>query len=130
MADETMNVGGATVTLKDPESPSKQLAAAAAKDVLVTDERGRSIRLKKPGVLAQFNLVEALGSTATNQVYMAMVMPLIFVTAIDGVPVAQPTSKSEVNALISRLDEDGIEAVMTGVKEHFGVAVEDDEKNG
>ncbi|KAG0167309.1 hypothetical protein DFQ30_006189 [Apophysomyces sp. BC1015] len=49
-----------------------------------------------------------------------MVLPLIFVTAIDDDPVFQPASKREVEALIQRLDEDGIAAVLQGVQANFG----------
>ncbi|PKN07938.1 MAG: hypothetical protein CVU24_17995 [Betaproteobacteria bacterium HGW-Betaproteobacteria-18] len=103
-------------------TPSEQIVKAASADVLVTDKRGRSFKLKKPGVLAQFRLVEALGDVAKNEVYMGMVLPLIFIVAIDDDPVVQPASKLQVEALIQRLDEDGIEAVMNGVQEHFGQA--------
>lgn len=101
-------------------NPSDQVIQQANAEVTVTDTRGRVFRLKKPGVLAQFRLIEALGETAKNEVYMGMVLPLIFVTAIDDDLVYQPRSKSEVEALIQQIDEDGIAAVMTGVQEHFG----------
>lgn len=94
----------------------------------VTDARGRSILLRKPPVLAQFRFVEGLGRSAENQSYLAMVMPLIFVGAIDGVVVPPPGTKGEVEALIQRLDEPGIEAVMAGVQKHFATD-ESAEKN-
>lgn len=101
-------------------NPSDQIVQQAKAEVTVSDERGRVIKLKKPGVLAQFRLIEALGETAKNEVYMGMVLPLIFVTAIDDDPVYQPASKREVEALIQQLDEDGIAAVMAGVQANFG----------
>jgi hypothetical protein len=101
-------------------NPSEQIVKQANAEVTVSDERGRVIKLKKPGVLAQFRLIEALGETAKNEVYMGMVLPLIFVTAIDDDPVYQPASKREVEALIQQLDEDGIAAVLSGVQENFG----------
>lgn len=101
-------------------NPSEQIVQAANAEVNVTDERGRVIILKKPGVLTQFRLIEALGETSKNEVYMGMVLPLIFVKSIDGDAIFQPTSKREVEALIQRLDEDGIAAVLNGVQEHFG----------
>jgi len=101
-------------------NPSDQIVQQANAEVTVSDERGRVIKLKKPGVLAQFRLIEALGETAKNEVYMGMVLPLIFVTSIDDDPVYQPASKREVEALIQRLDEDGIAAVLQGVQENFG----------
>ena len=102
------------------ETPSEQLIKQAAAEVVVTDAAGRKITLKKPGVLAQYRLIEILGDSAKNEVYMGMVLPLIYVSAIGEHPVIQPASKREVEALISRLDEEGINAVMQGVQENFG----------
>lgn len=111
------------------ETPSAALTAAASREVIVTDERGRTFTLKKPGVLAQFDLIDALGETAKNQVFMGMVFPLLFVAAIDGAVVVKPGSRAELNALIERLDDDGIQAVMTGVTENFGATDEAAVKN-
>jgi hypothetical protein len=87
--------------------------------VNVTDSAGRTITLQKPSMLAQYRLVEALGETASNQVYMNMVLPLIYVTSIDGTP-APSTKKIQIEALIQRLDEHGLKAVVEGIKENFG----------
>lgn len=100
--------------------PSEQVIAKAGEEVSVTDSRGRVIRLKKPGVLAQYRMIEALGESAKNEVYTAMVLPLIFVTAIDSEIVYQPSTKREIEALIQMLDEEGISAVVSSVQSHFG----------
>jgi hypothetical protein len=124
-----MTQAKAKVTLV--ETPSETLLKTAEQSVEVADAQGRRIMLKRPDVLAQFRLVEALGDTARNAVYMNMVMPTIFVSAIDGEPVARPNSKIEIEALIKRLDEDGILAVSQGVAKHFGAQIEggDEAKN-
>lgn len=111
---------GETVKLQLGETPSAEVVKAAQAAFDVVDARDRTLTLKKPGVLAQYRLIEALGDSAKNEVYMNMVLPLIYVSAIDGTPVVQPNSKREVEALITRLDEEGIAAVMAGVAEHFG----------
>lgn len=118
------------VTLNEAseELPSDQIIKKAAAEVSVTDERGRVIKLKKPGVLAQYRLVEILADSARNEVYMGMVLPLIYVVSIDDEPVFQPSRKSEVEALIQQLDEDGIAAIMAGVQENFGRIDPDKEK--
>lgn len=105
------------ITLK---KPSEEAIAKAVAEVAVTDARGRVLLLKKPGVLAQFRLVEALGETAKNETYVGMVLPVIFVSAIDGDPIMPMASKREIEALIQRLDDDGITAVGRAVQEHFG----------
>jgi LDH2 family malate/lactate/ureidoglycolate dehydrogenase len=113
------------VTLK----PSEEVVAKALAEIVTTDSAGRVIKLKKPGVLAQFRLVEAMGGeTAKNQTYMGMVLPLIYVASIDGDPIFQPTSKMQMEALIQRLDEHGVDAVMTAVNEHFGAVDPDADK--
>lgn len=109
-------------------APSAQIIAKANAEAIVTDARGRTIKLKKPGVLAQYRLIEALGDSAKNEVYMGMVLPLIFISEIDGDVVFQPNTKREVEALIQRLDEEGISAVSLGVQEHFGKSDPDADK--
>ncbi len=108
------------------KTPTEQLVTAAQNTFEVKDTRGRTITLKKPGVLAQFRLVEALGDSAQNTVYMGMTFPLLYVSAIDGSPLNPLTNKLQVEALIQRLDEEGIAAVVEGVAENFGKKTEAD----
>lgn len=111
------------VKLTINETPTAQVIAKANAESSVTDSTGRVIKIKKPGVLAQYRLVEIVGADAAkNEVYMSMVLPLIYVSEIDDKPLPQPRSKVEVDALIQRLDEAGIEAVMKGVQDAFGNA--------
>ena len=102
------------------QTPSQQILAKAAATVTVTDSTGRQIVLKKPGVLAQFRLIEALGDTAKNEVYTRMCLPLIYVSMVDDEPVLPLARKSDIEALIQRLDEHGIAAVVEGVNANFG----------
>lgn len=110
----------AKITIK--ETPTDQVLAKANEETSVIDARGRTITIKKPGVLAQYRLIEALGDSASNQTYMGMVLPIIYVTSIDDLAVHQPKTKIQVEALIQQLDEDGIEAVMRHVNETFGAS--------
>ena len=100
--------------------PSEEAVAKAIAETVIVDSAGRAIKLKKPGVLAQYRLIEALGDAAKNAVYTSMVLPLIYVVGIDENAVYQPTTKREIEALIQQLDEHGVEAVMAGVQKHFG----------
>lgn len=109
-------------------SPSEELIAKAQSTSTIKDARGRTITLKKPGVLSQFHLVEALGDAAQNQVYMGMVFPLLYVASIDGVTEKPVRTKLQVEALIQRLDEEGIEAVVEGVRQTYGTATPDADK--
>lgn len=102
-------------------TPSEQLVKSAQAEVTVTDGRGRVITLRKPGVLAQFRLVEAMGESASNSVYMSMILPLVYVASIDG-DVVRTGSKREIEALIQRLDEDGVTTVMEKVRDTWGAS--------
>lgn len=111
------------MTIKEPaQTPSEQATAKATQTFTVSDERKRKITLKKPSVLVQFDLIEALEETAKNDVYVAMTLPLLYVTEIDGDPVLPLINKMRIRALIHQLGEDGVNVVMTGVQEHFGAA--------
>jgi hypothetical protein len=117
MQKVTVHPQGAPAPAAD--TPSAQLVRAAQQEATVTDACGRVITLRKPEFLAQFRLIEALGDTAKNDVYRAMCIPLLFVVAIDALPVPTPSNKPQIEALISRLGEDGFVAVRDGISEHF-----------
>ena len=68
------------------------------------------------------------GDTAQNQVYMAMALPLFWVTAIDGENVHPPQSKRELEALIQRVEEEGISAIVEGITEKFESPAEEQEQ--
>lgn len=87
--------------------------------VVVTSAGGKAIGIKRPHVLSQYKLVDAIGDSAENRVYLNMCIPLMWVASIDGNPVPQPSTKLQIEGLISRLDEDGITAVSKGIDEHF-----------
>lgn len=115
-------------TVTRHETPSQQLIAKAAAEFIVKDSAGRAITLRKPGLLAQYRLVEVLGDNAKNEVYLNMCRPLIFIAAIDGDPVTQPTNKLQLEALIARVEDHGLSAVYAGAIEHFGVPNPEAEK--
>lgn len=101
------------------EKPSEQIIAKANAEYKVTDEQGRVLTLKRPGILAQYRLVEAIGESAKNTVYMNMVMPLLYVAAIDDMPVRALIKKSEIEALLQRLNDEGVKAVARGIEDYF-----------
>ena len=110
----TINPQGAEAPL-----PSEQIVRSANEEFSVTDSLGRSIVLKKPGVLAQFDLIEALGDLAKNDVYRMMCIPAIYVVSIDGAIAPPPTNKMQMRALIARLGEEGFVAIREAIKERF-----------
>ena len=114
----------AKVTINhDAPTPSQQIVAAAAAEVVVKDAQGRSLTLRRPGILAQFRLIEAMGAeSAANEVYRIMCMPLLYLVAIDGETIFPPTTKMQIEALIQRVEEDGFVAIQEGTVQLAGAA--------
>ncbi len=110
----------AKIVIHQDRKPSTQVTEQASAEITVEDARGRTFTLKKPNVLAQFRLVKMLGDAARNSAYMAMVTPITYVVAIDGEAIVQPQTERELDALIQRLDEPGIMAILDALAENFG----------
>lgn len=108
------------LTVHAAETPTAHLIAQAAASVQVTDSKGRVISIRKPGILAQYRIVEVMGKSADIETYRGMVTPLIYITAIDDDPIAQPTNKLQLEALIQRTGDEGLEAVIKGIVQNFG----------
>jgi hypothetical protein len=118
MAGTSTKVAGATVTIDD-DAPSVQIVKAAAKTFEVVDDLGRTITLKKPAPLANLDFAKAAGGADINQLYLAEVAHLKFVSAIDGEPVPTPGTDAELRALYARLGDEGNEAAQLGVYRNF-----------
>jgi hypothetical protein len=105
------------------QKPSETIVADAnAVTILVVGSM--RIGVKKPGVLAQYRIVEVVGASAKNEVYMGMIAPLLWVCEIDGQPQVLPSTKRELEALIQRLGEEGLSALM----KHIMPRNEDDDE--
>lgn len=107
-----------------PSTPTESMSVDANKTVTVQDGQGRTIALKKPGIVQYFRMLKMVGDYP--QRYINMAYPLLFIISIDGDPVGFPNSEAEIDALIVRLGDDGVAAVLVGVAENWG-AKEDDE---
>lgn len=108
-----------TVTLNDG-TPSEQVLSKAAQTFETKDSEGRTLVIKKPGILAQFNIVEVAGDAAKNDVWMNMVLPVIYLSELAGEAVIPPKNRLQLNGLLQRLDEHGLNALGKAVQEHFG----------
>jgi hypothetical protein len=105
------------------EKPSEEHVRRALRETCVTDDLGRKITLTRPSIMAQFRLIEMIGkedpALTAVPTYMNMLNYLIYVSAIDGDQIFFPARKVEMDALIQRLDNEGVDAVFKGVQEHF-----------
>lgn len=105
------------------ERPSDMIVKQSAQQITVHDEAGRAIALRLPKPLQRLRFAAAMGEDSSNQLWSAMVAPLMYVGAIDGEMVSVPSSKREIEALFQRLDDHGLEAAGEGVRELLGLVV-------
>ncbi len=104
----------------NPESPSQAVVKAGNMSVTVTDDNGRQITVKKLNALDRMRLFEVVGSeNVSNEAYLGYASLAYHVSAIDGEPVPHPGSKAQLEALVQRLDDAGMNAVGAAVSENF-----------
>jgi hypothetical protein len=93
-------------------SPSQAILRAASTEIEVVDAAGRHILVRNLNALDKPRMFKAVGAElAQNTPYLGMAMLAWSVTAIDSVPVPLPTSEAQIEALVSRLGDDGLDAV-------------------
>lgn len=105
----------AKVTMhKDPagETPSQSLIKAANQPATLTDGKGRAIGVKKMNPLDRLRLFEVIGAeNSKNEQYVGYAALAFLVTSIDGEPVPRPSNKIQLEALVQRLDDEGMDAI-------------------
>ena len=80
--------------------------------VETTDAEGRSLTVRPPHAIDKLRLFKAVGpELGRNPLYLGMAVVAFAVTAIDGVPVPPPTNEHQIESLITRLGNAGLDAV-------------------
>lgn len=113
----------------ETDLPSQRIINDAKRTVDITDGQGRIFTLQKFDYLDQTRLVAAIGEErAQNKIYLGMVMPILFVKAIDSVSIPKMFTLNEIDALLNRLGETGMTAIIEGVIENFPELGKQDER--
>jgi hypothetical protein len=82
----------------------------------VVDSRGRMIKIKKLSALDRMRLFKAMGAVhAENRMAAAYASAASAVTELEGLLVPPPMNEMQLDAIVGRLDEDGLEAVVNGL---------------
>ena len=93
-------------------TPTQQILAGAHQTHDVTDSVGRILTIRRPTTLDRLRLFKAAGpSLSTNDRYLGLAMLAFAVTAIDGVPLPQPTNEHQIESALDRLGDDAIDAI-------------------
>ena len=81
---------------------------------VITDAKGRKLKIHEVSILEESRLVRALGSdVAMNSAYMmGYVLPAVMVCEIDGNAIPFPATLAQTESLIGRLGKEGIQAVL------------------
>jgi hypothetical protein len=83
---------------------------------VVTDKAGRTLNLRRVGVLETLRLYKALGpELSVNDAYMGLAIIAASVAVVDGVPLPFPNGEAGVESSLERLGEDGAAAVAAAI---------------
>jgi hypothetical protein len=94
------------------DTPSSRLLAAAQAAVETTDAQGRRLTLRRLSALDKLRLFKAAGpQLAQNPPWLGTALLAASVTAIDDIPIPAPTSEAQIEAIVQRLGDEGINAV-------------------
>ncbi|HML27628.1 MAG TPA: hypothetical protein PKE16_02085 [Hyphomicrobium sp.] len=122
IADEASAANDATV-----ETPSQQIVRAANGTATKVDARGRHITVRKLSSLQKIKLHEMVGPDASKvSYYMEAAFYAASVVKIDSENIVRPVTKLQLEALIDRLDEDGLAASVGALAELLNVRVDSD----
>jgi hypothetical protein len=98
-------------------TPTQTFVAAAQRTWDVTDSLGRTLTLHQLTALDRLRLFKAVPPhLAYNELYLGQACLAFAVTAIDGIPMPQPTNDPQIEAAIERLGNEGIDAIGGALK--------------
>jgi hypothetical protein len=116
---ETLAPGAEAPAASAPKPAAPTAGPVTAETI---DGRGRIIKLRALNALDRMRLFKLLGPDgAPNQMLLGYATLAVAVVAIDGVDQAWPANERQLEALVGKLDEDGLGAVAMAYKENFGV---------
>ena len=98
-------------------TPTQAFVAAAERTWDVTDALGRTLTVHQLTALDRLRLFKALPPhLAGHNHYLGQACLTFAVTAIDGVPIPQPTNEAQIEAAVARLGNEGIDAIGAALK--------------
>ncbi|HUB10995.1 MAG TPA: hypothetical protein VMB34_03485 [Acetobacteraceae bacterium] len=97
-------------------TPSKAILETAQEDRSIVDALGRHIIIRNLTALDKLRLLKTAGpELALNQPWLSIAILAASVTAIDDLPIPRPTTEGQIEALVGRLGDAGIDAIAEAV---------------
>jgi hypothetical protein len=113
------------------ETPSEALIKDANRTVIVTDDRGRKLGIKRvTNALSMFRLSRVLGSDAYNGPAIGQALMYASVVSINGDPVPFPKTELQLEALIDRLDMEALALIQKTQRQEFGYGAKPEDETG
>ncbi len=79
---------------------------------IIQDRTGRTISLRRVGVVEQLRLFKVVGpELSENRAYIGLARVAASVAEIEGIPIPFPSSEVSIEAVLERLGEEGVSAV-------------------
>lgn len=105
--------------IKVNTSPSEQIVNSSKKEISIVDKEGRTLVLCEPTWFARANFLGAIsGDKASNNAYLSVVSPLIYLVSINKQPVII-TKQLDIDGYLKQLGNAGFEAIGNAMLEHF-----------
>jgi hypothetical protein len=93
-------------------TPSEKIIMAASAVIETTDRNGRQIKVRRLAALDRLRLFKALGSTLVeNSAYFTTAYLAAATVEIDSVPIPWPSNELQIEAIVARLGDGGLDAV-------------------
>lgn len=97
-------------------TPTETILAAAQSPIMATDADGRHLAIRRLTALDKLRLFKAAGpNLAQNPAWLGLAVLACSVTAIDAMPVPQPNTEAQIEALVGRLGDRGLDAVASAL---------------
>lgn len=100
-------------------SASEKIIEKSRKSVEITDSLGRKIILRKPTRWEFIEFLGIIGPKAGNPVYLGWCLPALFVRQIEEENAIPIEDQKTLRILFDDLGDEGHDAAMKGVADHF-----------
>lgn len=114
------------------ETPSEQvIKRGTAAPVTITDDLGRTLKIRKLGIADQMRIRRVLGADLSrNEQYITLATLAFCVAEMDGETVIPPSGVREVEHFVDRLGEEGARAIGQAYADAGWITSPDDNPTG
>jgi hypothetical protein len=128
MKNVKVDVVHAEVNKKLPEEKIVESIAAQNKEMMFVDCEGRTIKVKEPEILDEYDLMRSMGTDATLMGCLVLTSVLMYIESIDNEAFIIPHSMGEVRAALKRIGRKSLREIQKKVFEFGLIQTEEEAK--